>query len=134
MAVGADGVHLGQEDLPVAVARQLFPDGIIGASTHSLKQALEAEAAGADYVNVGPIYPTQTKEKLTRFLGPEAIRAVAPHLKIPFTVMGGIKQHHVPELVDAGARIIAVVTAVTAADDPTTAAKSFREDILRALP
>ena len=65
LATGADGVHLGQDDLPVAAARRLAPDLIIGASTHSLEDALAAQEAGASYVNIGPIFPTQTKENVT---------------------------------------------------------------------
>jgi thiamine-phosphate pyrophosphorylase len=126
-AVGADGVHLGQNDLPVNVARKLLPDGLIGASTHNVDQAVFAEIDGADYVNIGPIYPTATKEGLVEFLGPEAISRATPHLSIPFTVMGGIKLHHVEELISAGANILALVTAVTAAPDPEAAARELRE-------
>ncbi len=90
VAVGADGVHLGQDDLPLPAARQIAPNLILGASTHSLEEALRAQAEGADYVNIGPIFPTKTKEGVTRFLGPEAIGRIAPHLSIAFTVMGGI--------------------------------------------
>lgn len=129
MAVDADGVHLGQNDLPVKAARELFADGIIGASTHDVDQIVGAQNAGADYVNVGPIYPTATKDGLVEFLGTEAITRALPHLTVPFTVMGGIKLHHVTELVDAGANILAVVTAVAAADNPTAAAKELRSAI-----
>ncbi len=126
LACGADGVHLGQQDLPVSVARSLAPDLIIGASTHSLEQALLAQEQGASYVNIGPIFPTNTKERLTTFLGPGVISDIARHLSIPFTVMGGIKEHHVPQLMAAGARILAVVTAVSQAEDVTAAAVRFR--------
>ena len=78
LAAGADGVHLGQEDLPVTAARSIAPDLIIGASSHSLKEALKAEQDGADYVNIGPIFPTKTKAEATRFLRPKAIADIGP--------------------------------------------------------
>jgi thiamine-phosphate pyrophosphorylase len=130
LAVGADGVHLGQEDLPVAVARALAPDLLIGASSHDLEQALFAERAGADYVNIGPIYPTRTKVGASRFLGPEAVSAIAPRLQVPFTVMGGITLDNVDALLARGARRVAVVTAVTAAPDVQAAAAALRGRIL----
>lgn len=114
---GADGVHLGLDDMQISEARKRAPDMIIGGSSHSLAEALEAQAAGASYVNIGPIYPTKTKNWEQEYLGIEAIREISPHLSIPWTVMGGIKKQHIPALVEAGARTIAVVTAVTMADD-----------------
>lgn len=128
LAVDADGVHLGQDDLPQEAARRIAPDLIIGRSTHSLMQALEAQTLGADYVNIGPIFPTGTKEHSAP-LGPDAIREIAPHLHIPFTVMGGIKLTNIDDVVAAGARRIAVVTAVTQADDMATAVRALRARI-----
>lgn len=130
LAVGADGVHLGQDDLPLEQARKLAPDLLLGGSSHSLEEALAVQAAGADYVNIGPIYATETKEGISKFLGPEAISSIAPKLNIPFTVMGGIKLSNLDQVLAAGARRIAVVTAVTAADDPEAAARQFRQQIL----
>jgi len=129
LAVGADGVHLGQDDLPVTEARKLAPDLLVGASTHSLADALAAQEAGADYVNIGPIFPTGTKEGLQNFLGPGAIEEIAPHLKIPFTVMGGIKADNMEEVLVKGARRIAVVTAVTEAPDIAAEVRLLRERI-----
>lgn len=125
LAVGADGVHLGQDDLPVAHARKIAPSLIIGASTHSLKEALAAQKAGASYVNIGPIFPTQTKKWDEKFIGIPKMKQIAAKIQIPFTVMGGIKEKHVPDLVKAGAGTIAVVTAVTAAENPRQAAKEL---------
>ncbi len=130
LAVGADGIHLGTDDLPLAAARKLAPDLLIGASSHDLDQALAAQQAGADYVNIGPIFPTSTKAGATGFLGPDAIARIAPKLKVPFTVMGGIKPENLDQVLDAGARRIAVVTAVTAADDPRAAAEDLRRRIV----
>ncbi len=126
LAVEADGVHLGQEDLPLAAARQLAPELILGASSHNIEEALEAQAAGASYVNIGPIFATQTKSLSHGPLGPEAIEHIAPHLHVPITCMGGIKAHNIAEVTRRGIRHVAVVTAVTAAADPEAAARSLR--------
>lgn len=126
LACGADGVHLGQDDLPLAAARRLAPDLIIGVSTHDLAQALAAQAGGADYVNIGPIFPTGTKTVATPPRTPAAIREVAPHLTVPFTVMGGINRDNIGQVLDAGARRVAVVTAVTKAPDIAAAVRELR--------
>ena len=122
LACGADGVHLGQSDLPVDVARRLAPDLIVGASTHGLDEALAAERDGACYVNVGPIFPTRTKAAGTAALGPQVLDEISPRLGVPFTVMGGITASNVDEVLGRGARHVAVVTAVTAAADVRAAA------------
>ena len=128
-AVGADGVHLGQDDLPVAVARALAPEMLVGASTHGLEQALAARRAGADYVNIGPIFPTRTKRCGGQPLGVEALELIAPHLDLPFTVMGGINEENIDAVLRRGARRVAVVSAVTAAPDVQTAAAALRRRI-----
>lgn len=129
LAVGADGVHLGQADFPIAPARRLAPDLIIGASTHSPAEAQAAESAGASYINIGPLFPTQTKQTSGEFLGLEGLEKIARLVTIPWTVMGGIKPEHVPTLIKAGARTIAVVTAITAADDPTQSTRDLLFEI-----
>lgn len=129
LASGADGVHLGQEDLPVSAARSIAPELMIGASTHSLEQALAAEAAGASYVNIGPVFATQTKPTATP-LGPEALGRITPHLRIPWTTMGGINLGNIGQVVARGARHPAVMSAVTAAADPKAAAWQLRQIIL----
>ncbi|MDA8124221.1 MAG: thiamine phosphate synthase [Deltaproteobacteria bacterium] len=129
LAVEADGVHLGQEDLPLAAARRIAPDLLIGASSHSREEALAAERSGADYVNIGPLFPTGTKEIKTPLLGVGAIAAIAPHLTIPFTVMGGINGANIDAVVAAGARRVAVVTAVTQAPDMAAAVAELRRRI-----
>lgn len=125
LAIGADGVHLGQDDLPVADARRVAPDLIIGASSHSEAEAAAAGRDGASYVNIGPLFPTKTKAWTGEFLGLDGLRRIAPAASIPFTVMGGIKAEHIPGLIAAGARTIAMVTAVTAAPDPCAAARQL---------
>jgi thiamine-phosphate pyrophosphorylase len=132
LAAGADGVHLGQDDLPLSAARRLGPELIIGASTHSPEEALAAEKAGASYVNIGPIFATLTKEAATP-LGPEMIDRIAPQLRIPWTTMGGIKKTNIDQVVSRGARHPAVITAVTAAPDPTAAARELRRKIAQGL-
>lgn len=131
LAADADGVHLGQADLPVGAARRIAPDLIIGASTHSVGEARAADAAGASYINIGPIYPTRTKEWNRAYLGIEGIRTIAAAVSIPFTVMGGIKKEHVSDLVRIGARTIAIITAVTAAESPEQAARELLDEIAR---
>lgn len=126
---GADGVHLGQQDMNTAEARLRAPELIIGASSHSRDEALRAEQDGASYVNIGPIFPTKTKDWQDDFLGLESIRPISEGLKIPWTVMGGIKKKHIPALLAEGARTIAVVTALTLAGDVAAEAA----DLLRAL-
>jgi thiamine-phosphate pyrophosphorylase len=130
MAVDADGVHLGRSDLPVEAARRLAPEMIVGASSHSVAQALEAQAAGASYVNIGPIYPTGTKSTQIDALGPDIIADVRAAVSIPFSCMGGIKPDNLEPLLVAGARLVAVVTAVTAAPDVRAAASALRKAIV----
>jgi thiamine-phosphate pyrophosphorylase len=117
LLAGADGVHLGNSDLPAEEVRKLAPDLIIGVSCNSEEQAATAMERGASYFNIGPLFPTKTKKNLSRFLGAEAIPVFAARSSLPFTVMGGIKLEHVPQLTALGARRIAVVTALTMADD-----------------
>lgn len=126
LAVDADGVHLGQDDFPFRIARKLLPDKLIGASTHSLEEARDAIAQDVDYINIGPIFPTGTKDGLVHILGLDAIPPIAAEISIPFTVMGGINEEKIPSLKAVGARRIAVVTAVTRAPDMTVAARHLR--------
>jgi thiamine-phosphate pyrophosphorylase len=129
LAVGADGVHLGQDDLPLAAARRLAPDLLIGISTHSLEEALQAEREGADYVNIGPLFATSTKAGADRGLGPEAIASIGSRLAVPFTVMGGITAANLDEVLAAGARRIAMITAITQAADIAQTVQFFRQRI-----
>lgn len=131
LGVGADGVHLGQDDLPLTAARRLAPELLIGASTHSLEEALDAQNNGADYVNIGPIFSTKTKEGVGHFLGPAAIAAIGPNLKVPFTVMGGINEANIDQVLAQGARRVAMVTAITQAPNIAEAVRSLKERIRR---
>jgi len=130
LAADADGVHLGQSDLPLEAARRIAPELLLGASTHNLEQALDAQERQADYINIGPIFPTKTKTATAAPVGPELIAEIRPRLRIPFTCMGGIKTDNVDRVLEQGAQIVAVVTAVTAAPDIRAATTELRHRIL----
>ncbi len=117
LAAEADGVHLGQDDLPLEAARALAPELWLGNSTHNLEEAERAKLEEADCINIGPIFPTATKNVQCGALGIAMIGEIAPRVGLPFSVMGGIKTRHFPELIAAGARHIAMVTEITQADD-----------------
>jgi thiamine-phosphate pyrophosphorylase len=133
MVAGADGVHLGQDDLPVAAARRLWPAGLVGRSTHSLGQALAAQAEGADYIGVGPVWATPTKPGRPA-VGLELVGAVAAAgLRIPWVAIGGVDAATVAAVLAAGARSVAVVRAVSAAADPTAAARDLHASVCSAV-
>ncbi|ACU88892.1 thiamine phosphate synthase [Desulfomicrobium baculatum] len=118
LLVGADGVHVGQEDLPLEAVRSLVGENMaIGLSTHSPEQGLAAEARGADYIGVGPIFATQTKEDVCAPVGFAYLDFVAGNLNLPFVAIGGIKEHNLAEVAAHGARCMALVTEITAAAD-----------------
>jgi thiamine-phosphate pyrophosphorylase len=130
LAVEADGVHLGQDDFPVPEARRIAgPHFIIGASTHSVQEARCAVEEGASYINIGPLFPTQTKKGVGSPVGPDLIAEVTSAVNIPFTVMGGIKLENVEEALKRGATRIAVVTAIVGAEDIAAAARAFSDKI-----
>ncbi|HET9558631.1 MAG TPA: thiamine phosphate synthase, partial [Actinomycetota bacterium] len=119
LATGADGVHLGDEDLPVDVARRLLGhEAIIGATARDVAAGRARVAEGADYLGVGPTYATSTKTGLPPALGPEAVGAVAKAVSVPVIAIAGITLERVPEVLAQGVHGIAVVSAVTRADDP----------------
>ncbi len=116
MAVGADGVHLGQDDFPVAEARALLGEqAIIGLSTHNLMEALAAEKEALDYIGFGPIFATATKQSECLPIGIEAIRALCKKVALPVYAIGGIKQSHVQSILSAGATGVAVASALAGA-------------------
>ncbi len=130
----ADGVHLGQDDLPPDVVRALpgFEGRLIGRSTHSLEQARAAIDEGADYIAVGPVYPTPTKAGRPA-VGTGLVSQVAAIAERPFVAVGGIDHDNAPDVVGAGARAIAVVRAVYDAVDPAEAARRLHELIVTRL-
>jgi thiamine-phosphate pyrophosphorylase len=126
VACGADGVHVGQDDTPVARAREIVgDDAIVGLSTHSVKQAQAGCRSGADYIAVGPVHATPTKEGRPA-IGVEPIRYAAAHVSVPWFAIGGIDPKTVGDVVRAGARRIVVVRALTDADDPESTARDLR--------
>lgn len=126
LQVGADGVHVGHEDTPVRQVRErVGPAMLIGRSTHSLEEALRAEADGADYLGVGPVFQTPTKPDV-RPVGLELVRQVAPKIRIPWFAIGGIDLQNLPLVLSSGAVRVAVVRAVSAVSDPQAAARAFK--------
>lgn len=129
LAVEADGLHVGQDDLPAPIARRLLRPGmILGVSSHSRDQARQAEADGADYVAVGSIYPSGTKPAY-ELVGVELLRQIRPLLHVPLVAIGGITPGNVGEVIRAGADGVAVISALCAAPDPAQAVRAFLERI-----
>ena len=125
VAVGADGVHLGQEDVPVAQARKVLSgEMIVGVSTHNIEQARQAAADGADYIGVGPVFATGTKPS-AQPVGLDYVRQAASEIDLPMTAIGGITLDNVGEVIAAGARCVAVCSAIISSDDPGQAASEF---------
>jgi thiamine-phosphate pyrophosphorylase len=127
VAVDADGVHVGQEDLPARDARPLLRAGmLLGVSTHGIEQARAARDDGADYVAVGSMFATATKPDF-QLVGPALIRKLRGEIRVPLVGIGGITHDNVAEVVRAGADGVAVISAVCAAPDPGAATRRFLE-------
>jgi thiamine-phosphate pyrophosphorylase len=130
---GADGVHVGQDDAPVAEVRELVgPDMLIGLSTHAPLQIDAADAALADYIGVGPVHETPTKPGRPA-VGLELIRYAAKHAPVPFFAIGGLHAGNLGEAIEAGARRAVVLRAIAEAEDPRRAARRLHE-LLDAAP
>lgn len=130
-ASGADGVHVGQDDLPVAAARALLgPGRLVGKSTHSLEQAIAAETEGADYIGVGPLFATPTKPDYPS-VGLALIGQVRGRVRVPTVCIGGIEPSNLEAVRRSGARCVAVVRAVCAAADPEAATRALKQGIMR---
>ena len=126
LASNAHGVHLGQDDLPIDTVRNITPPNfLIGVSTHSPQQALDAERSGADYIGVGPTFPSQTKA-FSAFTGVELLRAVASTIDIPAFAIGGITVDRIPDVLQMGIRRVAVANAICGADYPVRAIEQFQ--------
>ncbi|MFN2488197.1 MAG: thiamine phosphate synthase [Actinomycetota bacterium] len=127
LALGADGVHVGQNDVPVAVARRVLPAGVIGLSTHSEPQVDAAASARdrSDYIAVGPVYATPTKEGRPA-AGLGVVAHAARRADAPWFAIGGIDKHNLSEVLATGARRIVVVRAIARAPDPPAAAAELR--------
>jgi thiamine-phosphate pyrophosphorylase len=125
---GADGVHLGQGDLPVAEARRLLrPGAIVGKSSHNIEQARAVANEGADYVSVGPMFPTRTKADAAPVAGPDLLKAAMAEIHLPIVPIGGICIDNVKALLDAGAKCVSISSAVCQADDPKAATEAIRK-------
>jgi thiamine-phosphate pyrophosphorylase len=130
LAVGADGTHLGADDLPLAAARRVAgPGHLLGGTARDPERARLLVAEGADYLGVGPAWPTSTKTGLPDAIGPAGVRAVASAVDVPVVAIGGVTAARVADLLAAGAAGVAVVGAVSGAPDPGAATR----ELLRAL-
>jgi len=126
-AAGAAGVHLGQTDLPAPEARRILgPDALIGLTVKTLAHVKEAESLDVDYLGVGPVYPSSTKPDAGKILGPEGLRTFVQATRLPVVAIGGITQENAREVYACGVAGIAVVSAITKAEDPEKAARLFR--------
>ncbi len=133
IACGADGVHLGQGDLRVDVARQIAPAGfVIGVSVGNIEEAVRAEAEGADYIAVSPVFSTGSKQDAGPGHGLSVLRAICSRVSCPVVAIGGINRANVEEVVRAGADGIAVISAVVGSPDITATAREMKALITRA--
>ncbi|MFJ7939700.1 thiamine phosphate synthase [Peribacillus sp. NPDC096622] len=125
LAVGADGIHIGQDDLPLPVVKKMVPeDMIVGVSVSTLEEALEAERNGADYIGVGSVFPTKTKQDAT-LMALEDLGEICRNVSIPAVAIGGISADNISSLSDSGLSGAAVVSAIMNADNPKTASESL---------
>jgi len=130
LLVNADGVHLGQDDIPVSSARKLLsPDKIVGCSVRRMEQALEAQAEGADYIAVGSIYPSPTKVS-AEVVGLETLRQIKEAVSVPVVAIGGINEDNLKEVVSSGADAVAVISAVLKTGDVKASAYRLSAKIL----
>jgi len=130
LACKADGVHLGQDDMPLPYARKILgKNGIIGISVATPSEAETAEKVGADYVGAGPVFATLSKKDLGPILGLEGLRTIRERVKIPILAIGGISAANVADVISAGADGVAVISAITASENPKKAATEIIESI-----
>jgi thiamine-phosphate pyrophosphorylase len=131
-AAGADGVHLGQDDFPVGPARELLgPSPVIGASCDTVEETLAAASQGADYVGVGPVFPTASKQDAGPVMGLDGFAAVAVRAPLPVVAIGGISEANAEDLIRAGAAGVAVVSHICSAQDVRAACATLREAVER---
>ena len=128
LAIDADGVQLGPEDMPISLAREIAPNLIIGASVYSLEEALKAEKEGADYLGAGSVFPTPTKRD-AKVIGLEGLKRIVDSVKIPVVAIGGINHENVREVLNTGVDGIAIISAIIGADDVKIATEEMRKII-----
>ena len=134
MIVQADGVHIGQDDLPIEKVRELVGDKmIIGISTHCPAEAQQAVVSGADYIGVGPMFKTATKKDVCDPVGFEYLEYVANNISIPFVAIGGIKMSNIPEVMKHGTQCLAIISEITTASDIPERIGQIREVIKNSI-
>jgi thiamine-phosphate pyrophosphorylase len=132
LAIGAEGLHLGQQDMTIADARRIAgPDMVIGISAESLDDARRAEAEGADYVGISPVFATTTKKDAAMPLGLEGIRRIRSAVNLPLVGIGGITLQNAAEVMLAGADGVAVVSAIVSTPCPRAAAAALKQRLQR---
>jgi thiamine-phosphate pyrophosphorylase len=130
LAVDADGVHVGQEDLPLAAVRQVLgPHKIIGVSTHDLAQAREAQRSGADYIGFGPLFGTQTKATGYTARGLDQLQTIRAQVEVPIVAIGGINAQRAPAALDAGANAVAMISDIVLAAQITHKVQTTLEEL-----
>lgn len=125
IAVGADGVHLGRKSIPPSAARKVSNDLIIGVSTHSVDETIEAEKEGADFITLGPVFYTPSKAGYGEPLGLNTLKKVCSSVSLPVLAIGGIKPDIIKQVIDSGAKGVAVISAILGANDIKDAAEKF---------
>ena len=131
-AIRADGVHLPVEGLPVDVCRKVLgPEMFIGVSTHSIDEAKEAKSNGADFVTYGPVFYTQSKAMYGSPVGLESLRTICAKIGLPVFALGGVGSDNIEDVISAGARGVAMISAILAADDVRSAAAQIAECVRR---
>jgi len=124
--LNCDGLHLGQEDSSLSIARKILgPDKIIGISCHNLKQALKAQKEGADYIGFGPVFPTTTKPRIKKTTGLNLIKELKKKMKIPFFAIGGINKSNINEVLSSGTDKVAICSAILKAKNIPSEIKYF---------
>ena len=130
LAVDADGIHLGQDDIPYEDARKLLGNKkIIGVTVHNLKEAIDAEKKGADYLGLSPIFDTSTKLDAGKSCSTSMITKVKKNIKIPIVAIGGINKSNIDEVLKAGAKNVAIISAIIAKTDVEEAVRQFIDKI-----
>lgn len=131
VAANADGVHVGQEELPATAARQIVgPHRLVGVSTHSLPQAQQAVADGADYIGCGPVFPSQTKH-FNEFVGTDFLKTLVGVISLPCFAIGGINETNLSRVMETGFQRIAVAGAITGSEVPQQAAERLKKALLK---
>ncbi len=134
IAAEADGVHLGQEDFPIPMARELLGEGrIIGGSAATLDEARKCLSEGADYVGFGPVYPTSSKDDAGPVSGIDILKQVVEIIPVPIIAIGGVGAENIPDVMRAGAHGIAVISAVCCQDDPEKATRSLYQALNKGI-